>query len=232
MKTYRLSAVMAGTLYILGTIGGVLALVTAGDLVTGDDILARIAADPLRLTLGTFFILVMGLSLAAMTIFLYPVFRKDSEALAMGTLVFRGPLEGTGYILSALSWLVLGALSKEFVATGTETDSLQAIVNVVLQVSDRNGDIMTFVFIIGAIFLYTLFYRTRLIPRWLSGWGLISTVPYVTVNLLKFFGIDPGLDILYMPLAVQEMVMGLWLVVKGFSPDAIKELDEPHPRFA
>jgi hypothetical protein len=163
----------------------------------------------------------MGFSLAAMTIFLYPVFKKDSEALAMGMLVFRGPLEGTGYILSALSWLVLGALSKEFVAAGAEADSLQAIVNVVLQVSDRNGDIMTFVFIIGAIFLYTLFYRTRLIPRWLSGWGLISTVPYVTVNLLKFFGIDTGLDILYMPLAVQEMVMAVWLIVKGFNLTAI-----------
>jgi hypothetical protein len=44
---------------------------------------------------GAFLILVMGLSLAAMPLFLYPLFRKDSEPLAMGMVVFRGALEGT-----------------------------------------------------------------------------------------------------------------------------------------
>lgn len=225
MKTYRTNATMAGALYILGTVAGVLALVTAGDLVTGDNMLARIAADPARLTLGTFFILVMGFSLTAMTVFLYPLFRKDSEPLALGMLIFRGPLEGTMYIVAATAWLVFGALSKEFAVTGTDPATLQALTNVVLQVSDKTGSINTFIFIIGATCLYTSFYRTELIPRWLSVWGLVGAVIYLAVDLLKFFGVNPG-DILYMPLAVQEMVMGLWLVIAGFNQDAVKKLDE------
>ena len=93
MKTYRMNAVMAGVLYILGTLSGVLSLVVAGDLVTGEDVLTRITADPSRLTLGTFFILTMAFSLAAMTIFLYTLFRKSSGPLAMGLalwLIIKG----------------------------------------------------------------------------------------------------------------------------------------------
>jgi hypothetical protein len=225
MKTYRLNSVMAGILYILGTVGGVLSLVIAGDLVTGDDILARIAADPSRLILGAFFILVMGFSLAAMTTFLYPLFRKDSEPLALGMVVFRGALEGAVYIMSVLLWLLLLGLAKEYAGAGADTASLQAVGNVVAQVTDTIAPVHTFVFIIGATCLYTSFYRTRLIPRWLSGWGLIAAVFFVAVDLLKFFDISHSLDILYLPMAVQEMVMALWLIVKGFNPTAIAAIE-------
>ena len=224
MKTYRLNAIMAGALYILGTVGGVLSLVTAGDLVKGDDVLARIATDPSRITLGAFFVLIMGFSLTAMTVFLYPLFKKDSEPLALGMLIFRGPLEGTMYILAATAWLILGALSSQLAVVGAETASFQSLANVVMQVHEKTGNINTFVFIIGATCLYTSFFRTRLIPRWLSVWGLIGVVPYLAVDLLKYFGINPG-DTLYFPLAVQEMVMGLWLVIAGFNQDAVKQLE-------
>ena len=109
MKTYRLNAVMAGALYILGTVAGVLSVVAVGGF-PDEDFLTRIAADPSRLTLSAFLILIMGFSLAAMTLFLYPLFRKDSEPLAMGMVLFRGAFEGTWYILSALSYVALGAL--------------------------------------------------------------------------------------------------------------------------
>ena len=225
MRTYRLYAVMAGALYILGTVAGVLSVVAVGGF-PDEDFLARMAADPSRLTLGAFFIFTMGFSLAAMTLFLYPLFRKDSEPLAMGMVLFRGAFEGTWYILSALIWVTLGALIKEIASAGADSAALQAIGNVALQAEDKLGDIGTFAFIIGAACLYTSFYRTRLIPRWLSVWGLIGTVPFVAYYLLHFFDIDPGLMPLVLPLAVQEMVMGLWLIIAGFNKDAVKKLDE------
>jgi hypothetical protein len=139
-------------------------------------------------------------------------------------LIFRGPLEGTWYILSALSWLLLGALGTGIAAAGADAVALQAVGDVVLQVMDKLGNIGSFIFITGAMFLYAVFYRTRLIPRWLSGWGLVGAAIYVIVDLMKFFDFDLGLDILYAPLAVQEMVMALWLIIKGFNQAAIEEL--------
>lgn len=56
MKTYRIHAVMAGVLYVLGTVGGILSIVVVGGF-PDEDFLTRIAGDPSRLTLGAFFIL-------------------------------------------------------------------------------------------------------------------------------------------------------------------------------
>ncbi len=224
MKPYRMTAVIVGVLYIIGTVSGILSLVVTRNLLAGEDFLTRIAANPSQLNLGAFFVLLMGLSLTAMPVFLYPLFKKKNEALALGMVVFRGPLEGSTYILMVVSWLLLGVFSKEFTAVGAEAASLQVIGNVLLQANDIMSPVLTIVFIIGAMLLYTLFYLTKLIPRWLSGWGLIGAVIYVAVDLLQLFGLNLHLDILYIPLAVQEMAMALWLIIKGFNQAALDEL--------
>src|SRR5512136_3469559 len=109
MNTYRKNAVMAGVLYFLGTVFGVLGAVIGGEVLTslvsgkplaGVDVLGLVAANSSRLTGGAFLTLMMGISLVAMTVFLYPVIRKASKELAMGMVLFRGALEGTAYIAS------------------------------------------------------------------------------------------------------------------------------------
>lgn len=238
MKTYRMNAIMAGGLYFLGTVFGVMSAIVGGEVLSstisskpleGMDILDLVAANASQLTAGAFFILMMGISLAAMTIFLYPIFRKDSEELAAGMLLFRGALEGTWYIIVTLGILSLVALGNEYVAAGANLDTLQSMGNVLYQFQDFIGPVGTLVFLIGAACLYVSFYRTRLIPRWLSIWGLIGVVPYLAYALLHFFHMDNGIGLyLQIPLAIQEIVMGLWLVIAGFNMDAVKNLDEAH----
>jgi hypothetical protein len=122
--------------------------------------------------------------------------------------------------------VTLSVLGKEIAASGADSANLHAVGEVVLQVSDKLGNIGTFAFLIGATCLYTSFYRTKLIPRWLSIWGLVGVIPYLAVDLFGFFGSTLNLEFLYGPLAIQEMVMGLWLIIRGFRLDAVKQLDE------
>lgn len=234
MNTYRMNAVMAGALYFLGTVFGVLGTVIGGEVLTsiisskplaGVDILSLVAANSSRLTGGAFFYLMMGISLVAMTVFLYPIFRKDSKELAMGMVLFRGALEGTWYFISTLSILALVALGNEYFATGANSAALQSMGNVLYQFQDRLAAVGTILFLIGATCLYLSFYRTRLIPRWLTIWGLIGVVPYMAYALLHLFHMDNGIGFyLQMVLAPQEIVMALWLVIKGFNPSAIAAL--------
>jgi hypothetical protein len=238
MRTYRMNAVMAGALYFLGTVFGVTGAIVGGEVLTsivtgkplvGVDMLGLIAANSSQLTWGAFFTLMMGISLVAMTVFLYPIFRKDSEELAVGMLLFRGALEGSFYFVSVIGLLTLVALGNEYAATGAASAALQSMGNVLYQFQDFIGPVGTIVFLIGAICLYISFYRTRLIPRWLSIWGLIGVVPYVAYALLHFFHLDTGYGFyLQMVLAPQELVMGAWLVIKGFNLDAVRKLDEAH----
>jgi hypothetical protein len=238
MKTYRMNAVMAGALYFLGTVFGVLGGVIGGEVLTsiisgtpltGVDMLGLVAANSSQITRGAFFTLMMGISLVAMTVFLYPIFRKDSEELAMGMVLFRGALEGTSYFIQTIGFLTMIVLGNEYVATGANSAALQSMGNVLYQFQDLLGPVGTIVFLIGATCLYSSFYRTRLIPRWLTVWGLIGVVPYLANALLHFFHVDSGIGIYFeIPLAIQELVMGIWLVIKGFNQDAVKKLDEAH----
>ncbi len=241
MKTYRMNSIMVGVLYILGTVFGVTSAIVGGEvlsstisgkLLEGVDMLSLVAANASQLTGAAFFVLMMGISLVAMTVFLYPIFKKDNEELAAGMLVFRGALEGTWYFIITLGILSIVALGNEYVAAGANLASLQSIGNVLYQFQDFIGPVGTLVFLVGATCLYVSFYRTRLIPRWLSIWGLIGVVPYFAYGLLHFFHLDTGFGIyLQMVLAPREIVMGLWLLIAGFNKDAVKKLNEanaPH----
>ncbi len=238
MKTYRLNAVMAGALYFLGTVFGIVGGLVGGEVFTsiisakpleGVDMLGLVAADASQITVGAFFTLMMGISLVAMTIFLYPIFRKDSEELALGMLLFRGALEGASYFASTITFLALVVLGNEYVATGADSAALQSMGNVLYLFQDRMAPVGTLMFITGAICLYISFYRTRLIPRWLSIWGMVGAAGVVAYALLHFFHLDNGIGFwLQMVIAPQEIVMGLWLVIAGFNQDAVRKLGEAH----
>jgi hypothetical protein len=229
-----MNAVMAGTLYFLGTVFGVTGAIVGGEVLSsivtakplsGLDVLDLVAANSSQLTGGAFFTFLMGISLVAMTVFLYPILRKDSEELAMGMLLFRGALEGASYFIVTLSLLVLVALGNEYVVTGANSAALRSMGTVLYQFQDLLGPVGIIVFLIGATCLYISFYRTRLIPRWLTIWGLIGVVPYFAYALLHFFHMDHGIGFwLQMVLAPQEIVMGLWLVIAGFQPRCSQEI--------
>jgi hypothetical protein len=234
MNTYRMNAVMAGALYLLGSVFGVMGGVFGGKVLVsliagtppaGAELLSIVAADSSRLTMGAFLTLMMGISLAAMTVFLYPVFRKDSHELAMGMVLFRGALEGAGYFVTALGLLTLAALGTDAVASGADPAALKTIGNILYRFLDLKTPISTIFFIIGAACLYISFYRTRLIPRWLTIWGLIGAVPYLANAFLHFFQVETSIGTyLEIPLGIQELVMGLWLITKGFHPSAVAAL--------
>ncbi len=234
MKNYRMNAVMAGVLYFLGTAFGVASTVVGGEVISsivtnkplsGLDLLDLVAANSSRITGGSFLILLMGISLVAMTVFLYPIFRKDSKELATGMLLFRGALEGTYYFVSTMGFLTLVLLGNEYVATGADSTALQSMGNVFYQLQSLIGPVGAIIFLIGATCLYISFYRTRLIPRWLSVWGLIGVVPYMAYALMHFFHMDNSVGFyLQMVLAPQEIVMALWLIIKGFDHAAIDKL--------
>jgi hypothetical protein len=234
MNTYRKNAVMTGVLYFLGTVFGVLCYVVGGEVLTsiisgkplaGVDMLGLVAANSSQLTAGAFLTFLMGISLVAMTVFLYPVIRKASKELAMGMILFRGALEGVFYCLSTLTFLTLVMVGNQYIAAGSDSAVLQTIGNLLYKFANLAAPVSSIIFLIGCTCIYLTFYRTRLIPRWLSVWGFIGVITSLAAALLNFFHMDPGIGFyLEMVIAPQEIVMAVWLIVKGFNPKAIAAL--------
>lgn len=221
INTDKKIARIVGVLFIIGTATGILSLITVGAIVHDPDYLTKISENNNRVVLGALFTLIMGISLSMIPLMLFPIFKKYNEALALGAVIYRGALELLAYMGIATCWLLLLTLSQKYVSTGTtEVSSFQLIGSILLDVENWLGKMLSIVFSIGALFIYYLFYKTKLIPTWLSLWGLIGAILYLACPILYMFSFDIG--ILQLPLALQEMIMAGWLIVKGFKTDVLE----------
>ncbi len=208
-RSDRRAATLIGVLFIIGTVAGALSLVVTDPLLGGPDYLARIAANPGQMVLGVLLLLTMSFALALVPVVFWPIGRRHSEPLAMGYLVFRGALETVTYIGGAIGWLLLVKLSAQPEAGGATAGYVRATETVLWD------QVIAIPFVLGALMFYGLLYQARLVPRWISAWGLVGGVLYIGAPLAAMFNLDLGF--LMAPLAVQEMVMALWLIARGFS---------------
>jgi hypothetical protein len=228
----KTTARTVGALFIIGTVAGALSLVPLTPLVDAPDVLRAVGEGPDRALLGAFLILVMGFALALIPLVMYPILRAESEPLALGYVVFRGGLETATYLVSALIWLVLVSLGQEYVAAeGPAATQLETIGAIVLQGNEVVAHVaLTIVFALGALMFYYVLFRARLVPRWLSGWGLVAALLWVSTGVLAMFGlVEPGSTVqttMNIPIAIQEMALAGWLIVKGFNTSAIDPVSE------
>jgi len=212
MSADRKAAVAIGVLYIIGTVALVLSLVVTGAVLTGPAYLAQVAAQPNQLAIGALLVLLAGFALAMVPVVFWPVGKRYNETLAMGYVVFRGAVETVLYIATALGWLLLIALS-----TQPDSGPIAGLVRTVEAVAW--DQLVAIPFALGALMFYVLLYRSRLVPRWLSVWGLVGAALYIVPPIGNMFGLSLG--VFMAPLAVQEMVMAVWLIAKGFNTSAI-----------
>src|SRR5665811_677208 len=201
-------------------------MVVTGGLLDAPDYLDTVASNPSQAQLAALLVLVMGLPLAMVSVLMFPILKRQNEALAIGYVVFRGALETLTYIGVAICWLLLVVVARQYADAGTAIASQWAGLGI-LVAKARDPIIVAvqdIVFGLGALMFYCLLYQARLVPRWISGWGFVAAVPYFAAGIVAMFSTHVAafsaadLVILLLPLALQEMVMAVWLIVKGFNP--------------
>ena len=225
MNSNRKTAIIVGVLFIAATVAGILSLVGTGPI-HAPDYLINVSANGNQIIIGALFSLIMAVSVAGIGVMMFPILKKQNEALALGYVGAR-IVEAVMFIATVISWLLLLILSQEYVKAGAPDASyFQTLGTLLLAVSNWIGHVIvdTAVFSLGALIFYYLLYQSKLIPRWLSVWGLIGATLLLAAGLLAAFGVDPLspiLVILNLPNAVMEMVLAIWLIVKGFNSSAI-----------
>lgn len=230
MKSNRITAILVGLLFILGTVAGILSVVFSGPILNNPDYLMRISANPNNMIIGAIFVLIMGFALALVPLLLFPILKKHNEVLALGYVVFRGALETALYIAMAVNGFFLTIVGQEYVKAGAlhahaNANALalqfQALGTVLIQGNTFLSAVVAIVFPLGALMLYSLFYQFRLIPRWISGWGIIAVLLNLITGLLIIFQqITPFSttnSLMNFPIFLQEMVMAVWLIAVGFN---------------
>ena len=226
MNTNRKTAIIVGVLFILG-FAVLFNVVFVKPILDDPNYLIKLTENKNLVMMGVLSELIMAFACAGIAIWLYPVLRKHNEALALGAVGFR-IIENVFQIVAALGLLSLLTLSQEYVkADALAAPAFQAAGALLLAVRFWASLLLAQIgFGLGALMYYYVFYQSRLIPRWLSGWGLIAIILHLTSVFLTNVGqIDPfsGSPILLLsiPIFFQELTLAVWLIVKGFNPSAI-----------
>jgi hypothetical protein len=168
---------------------------------------------------------IMGVACAGIGLALYPILKKYNEGLAIGAVGFR-VIEGAIGIVGALGYVALLALSQEFVEAGAPTSSFFQTAEVLINTGAAwlRDVALLLTWCIGAAMYYAVFYQYRLVPRWLTVWGLVGITLTSISCLLVMFHLIPTAGtiqvVLSLPIMVQEMVLAVWLIARGVNPSA------------
>ncbi len=221
MDFNRKTAIIVGALFITATAAYSLGMVFLNPILDSTDYLTRVSGNAAQVRLGAFLVLIDAVAVAGIGIMIYPILKRRSEASALGYAGAR-IVEGVFFMVNVIAILTVLTLSREFVKAGASDASYyQTLGTLLLAVGDR-AFLLGFAvaFTLSALILNLVLYQSRLVPRWLSGWGFAGAALLWVYYLIQPFGVSQ-VGILFFPIAVQEMVFALWLIVKGFNPSAL-----------
>jgi hypothetical protein len=231
MGSNRRAALSAGVLFIVATVASLAGTALSGAIVNDPDRLTLAATNASLLAGGALFQLVAAGASVGIAISLYSVLKQWGAGMAVGSVVFR-TLEVAMYAIGAVSLLSLLPLGSRFTDAGeTERAALAMLSLALLNVKEAAAVVGVLAFCAGALLYSWLLYQSNLVPRWLSGWGIAALFLMFAACLLAVFNERPVTSyvILALPIGLQEMVLALWLIAKGFSSTAAEAVQPRSP---
>lgn len=219
MDTERRTVRLVGALFVVATVASILGSVVLGSALEGPGYLIGLSGKETSVELAVLLFVMAATSAFATAVLLFPILRRHAEGLAAGYVGLRA-FENVFYVAGAVSLLVMLSVSQDESlgrATATNVPMLGATL---LAMHNWSVTMGTLIFAgLGSLTLNYVLYRATLVPRWLSGWGIVGAALLVGYGVIGVFGGSIGTDsplmLLAMPIAVEEMVFAGWLIVKG-----------------
>lgn len=219
MKTYRKTATLVGSAYLFSNITFIVGTIVMVESILGSpDYLNLMSASRAQVVLGVLLSFANGLAYVGIAVLLFPILKPRFESLALAYVGFR-VVEFITQILADVSPLALLTLAGD---TG-KVGAMQELGTLLLAERFWAFQMLNLIFSLSALLLYVMLLRSRLIPGFISIWGLIAAVLVLLNTVLGWF--NPGLGetlgmVTGLPMLLNEIFLGIWLIVRGFNPSA------------
>ena len=149
-----------------------------------------------NIPLGVITDFISGLSVIGIALIMFPIFNSNKNRLMNLSYLLCKLIEGILMIIG-------GALIL--------SPALAGYRNLIYQ------NIHIYFFTIGALFFYILLLKTQIIPKFISIWGILSTVLLFITTIITLSGIKTAfLDVFLLPIVLNEIFLAFWLIIKGF----------------
>jgi hypothetical protein len=229
MNSNNKTAKIVGVLFILAAVTAIIGLNLYNPILNGPGYLINGPEHSNQVILGALMELILVVSVVGTATTMFPILRKYNETIALWHVCFRF-LEAVIITVGVISVLSLLTLSREFVAASApDTASFQASGTLLKAVHD-------WTFMLGPLFMLGIntmmysyiFYKSKLVPRFISILGMTGATLVFICALLVMFGVIQQVSvwggILALPVAANEMILAVWLIVKGFNESALASM--------
>jgi len=229
MISNKKAAKIVGVLFILAAITAVIGLILYNPILNGSNYLVEGSKHANQVILGAVMELILVVSAIGTSTTMFPFLRKYNETIALWHVCFRF-LEAVIITVGVISVLSLLTLSREFVGAGaTDTASFLAAGTLLKAVHDWTFLLGPNLMLgINTIMYSYIFYKSKLVPRFISMLGMTGATLVFIAGLLEMFGVISQVSvwggILSLPVAANEMILAVWLIVKGFNESALASI--------
>ena len=223
--THRSTALIVGVLFIMATVSFSLSVIILEPVLSVSDFLAQASINRTRVAAGILLELINHIAVVGIAVVIYPVLKPFSQRLALGYVVVRS-IEAVLFAIATKHLLTLVFLGHKFIATDSpSTLHFHTLAEILLAGHDWGSAPLAFAtFSLGSLILNYALYWTRLVPRWLSLWGLLAAVSILAARMMMLFGLELSPTMVTMmdaPIFLQEMVFAVWLIFRGFDRKAL-----------
>lgn len=225
MNTSQRTARVVGAFFLIAMVTSLGGGIWLESIVTAPDYLETVSGSEIQVLLGVLLELINCLAVVGIAAMLFPLMRKQSEALAAGYLGTR-VIEAVILSLAAVGPLLIVTLSQEYLTVGAGAAGgafFQTAGALVMAARGHLASLLTPIFFsLAALLLYYFLYRSRLVPRFIPVWGFIAVVSLFTWNMLEAFGFSISAGMVFaLPMILNEIFLGIWLLARGFDSPAV-----------
>jgi len=225
MNTYRKTGIIVGVLFLTATVTGMLGDSLGGSILNAPDYLMNVYPNRTQVVIAVLMSFILGLAIVGIAVFLFPILRKHNEPIALGYVSIR-TAEFAILLVWSISPLLLITLSQEYIKAGDpDASNFQTLGAVFIALRHWAWRLVYILNGVLTLILAYLLYQSRLVPRPISVLGLIGGAVLLLGTALAMFGlidVDQGAGLLVvLPGGLFELILPIWLIVKGFNPSAI-----------
>lgn len=186
--------------------------------------LANIAQHATDVRISVLLVLLTSFLALVLSIALYAITREQDRFLAMVAMTCR---VGEGVIGGIYIPTSLGLLSLATAAVNApDTATVHALGSFLLAARVWNSIIAATFFAVGSTLYAWLLLRGRMVPVALASLGVLASTLLLVGLPLQLVGVLPGsvAPLLYLPMALFEVPLGLWLLFKGVGKPAARHV--------
>ena len=226
MNSNKKAARIVGVLFILAAVTAIIGLSLYDPILKGSDYLMKGSEHANQIIFGAVMELILVISAVGTATTMFPFLKKYNETIALWHVCFRF-LEAVIITIGVISVLSLLTLSKEYVAAGAPDIASYQASGVVLKAIHEWTFLLGPNFMLGlnTIMYSYIFYKSNLVPKFIPIIGMTGATLVFIAALLEMFGVIQQVSVwgalLSLPVAANEMILAVWLIVKGFNESAL-----------